>query len=340
LVTRRHTASPEAYQLYAHGRHFASRLDFKAAVRSIDCFRQAANIDPKYALAYAGVAQAYIILVDCGAPSNEAYPQARVAALQALELDDELPEAHAALAYVSMCYAWDWPEAGKRFKRALELDPNNADVHHGYSLYLKWLARFDEAIAEAKLAQSLAPLSFPVNLDLGLILDVAGRRQEAVRQIEKAIEMYPDYGVGYFGLALIRTHARQYKEALSALQTARTLSKGYPDAAGLEGYLYAKTGKRSAALKCLQALEAIRGASVSPFLLSGVYGELEGSNRALDLLEKACDDRSWHMIMLKVEPMFDPLRRHPRFKNLLKKVGLAGIQKARGTVRTARHKRT
>jgi serine/threonine-protein kinase len=327
--TRRHTASAEAYQLYAQGRHFASRLDFKAAGRSIECFTQAVKADPKYALAYAGIAQAFIFLADCGAPSNDVYPRARAAAIQALELDDELPEAHAALGYVSMNYSWDWPEAGRRFERALELDPNNADVRHWHSMYFKWLSRFDEAVAEAKLAQSLAPLSFPVNMDLALILDLAGRREEAARQIEKTIEMYPDYGFGYFGLALIRTHARQYKEALSALQTARTLSQDFPDAAGLAGYLYAKTGRRREALKCLQEIEN-RGTYVPPFLLAGIYGELEGDVRALELLERACEDRSWHMVMLKVEPLLDPLRRHPRFKDLLQRVGFTGIRKTRG----------
>jgi DNA-binding winged helix-turn-helix (wHTH) protein len=183
-VKKRYTRSPEAYQLYMKGRHFWNRYHPKAGEKSIEYFRQAIEIDPDFALAYAGAALSYISLGDFGVASSEVYPEAKAWARKALEIDEELAEAHAALAVVNMNYFWDWPEAEKRLRRAIELNPNNTDAHHWYGTYLRWSARFDEAIAEGKRARSLAPLSFPINFDLGLTLDIAGRSVEAFEQLQ------------------------------------------------------------------------------------------------------------------------------------------------------------
>ena len=322
FITKRYTNSPEAYQRYMKGRHFWNQWNPKAGAKAIEYFRQAVEIDPNYALAYAGGALTYISLADFGAPSQEVYPQAKVWAERATEIDEDLAEAHAALATLNMNYYWDWFEAEQHFKRAIELNPNNADSHYGYGLYLRWLARFDEAISEANRAVLLAPPSFPFNLDLGLTLVAAKRYDEAFEQLQKTVEMYPNLGYGYFALAFTYLYNKQYAEAIATLETARGLSDDFLDAVALKAYANAMSGKRSEALNCLDELRTHKATYVPPFLLAVVYLGLDDKEKVFEHLEKAYEDRNWHLIMLKVDPSFDPLRSDPRFSDLLRRVGL------------------
>lgn len=321
LITKRYTNNPEAYQRYMKGRHFWNQWNPKAGAKAIEYFLQAVEIDPNYALAYAGGALTYVSLADLGAASHEMYSEAKAWAQRAIEIDDDLADAHAALATLNMNYYWDWPKAEHHFKRAIELNPNNADSHYGYGLYLRWVARFDDAIAAAKRAVSLAPSSFPFNLDLGLTLVAAKRYDEAFEQLQKTIEMYPNHSYGYFALAFTYLYKAQYVEAISTLKTARSLADDFLDAVALQAFAYAKAGKRGEALNCLDELQAHKTTYVPPFLLAVVYLGLDDKEKVFEYLEKAYEDRNWHLIMLKVDPNFDPLRSDPRFSDLLGRVG-------------------
>ena len=320
LLTKHHTDDTEAYQLYLKGRYFLNKSTEEDFRKSIDYFQQALEKDPKYALARAGLADSYAQLGSYGLiKMNEAYPRARAELIRALEMDEKLGEAQASLGFILMNYYWDWIEAEKRFKRAIELNPNYAMAHNWYSQELSFLGRFQEANREAKRAQEIDPLSLWTNSNIGFVSYLGRQYDEAIGASLKTLELDPDFAVGHMIIGLSYAQKKMYDEAIYELQKG----KSNPDSRALLAYVYAVAGKRKEALRVLDDLDQeSRQKYVSPFPIAVAYVGLGENDRAFEALEKAYTERSWGMGMLAVNPVFDPLRSDDRFSVLLRRVNL------------------
>jgi eukaryotic-like serine/threonine-protein kinase len=322
-LTKRHTENAEAYQLFLKGRYYWNKGTEEGAKKSIEYFQQAAEKDPSYALAYAGLADSYNQLAAFAwLPPREAIPKSKAAALKALEIDDHLADAHAALGYASFSYDFDWPAAGKHFERALALNPSARGF--AYSIYLSGLGRTDEALTEAKRALDLDPLSPIANFRMARNLYMARRFDEAIEECQKMLEMDPNYPLAYWQLGQAEAEKGMYREALSHLEKDSALTRGSPMALAYVGNVLARTGERS---RALQVLEQLKSASKQRYVyslgLARVYAGLGDKDRAFVWLEKAYEERSTALYFLKVDPIWDPLRSDPRFNDLLRRIGLA-----------------
>jgi len=318
LLTKHSTADTEAYQLYLKGRYFLNKSTEADFRKSIEYFRQALDKDPTYAAAYAGLADAYVQLGNYGlVPMKESYPRAREAATRALAIDEKLGEAHASLAFILTNYYWEWAEAEKQFKRAIELSPNYAMAHNWYSQYLAFMGRPDEAIREARRAQELDPLSLFNNP--GFVLFLARQYDQAIAAARETLELDPDFAVAHMVIGLSYVQKRMYEEGISELRRA----EDNPDSRALLGYAYAVAGRRGEARKILDELNQLsRQKYVASVPVAIIHIGLGEKEQALDWLEKGYDERLWEMGMLKVNPVFDPLRSEPRFQDLIRRVEL------------------
>jgi len=316
--------NPEAYQLYLKGRLFWNRRTEEGLKRGIEYFEQAIEIDPNYALAYAGLADSYHLLPWYSTfPPNEAYPKANEAALKALEIDNTIAEAHASLAAIKMNYDWDWEGAEREFQRAIELNPNYATVHHWYAFYFMWMARFDESIAEIKRALELDPLSLIINCDLGQLFYYARQYDQAIEALQKTLEIDPNFISAHAFLGSVYLQKSMYEEALAEFQKEKKLPRGLPFVENLIGVTYAKMGKRDEAQQVLDdIMKRSKHEYISPYLLAVIYFSLGENDQGFEWLEKAYEERDPELIYLKIEPAFDSIRSNPRFIALLKKVGL------------------
>jgi TolB-like protein/DNA-binding winged helix-turn-helix (wHTH) protein/Tfp pilus assembly protein PilF len=316
---------PEAHEAYLKGRYYSNKRTAKELKKSIEYFQQAIEKDPDYGSAFSGMADAYALLGYRGdLPSKEALSLAKPAALKAVALDDTLAEAHASLAFISETYEWDWPTAEREYKRALGLNPGYAAGHNWYAGYLMYLGRFDEGIAEAKRAQELDPLSLAISNAFGGRLLLAGRDHEAMEQIQKTLEMDPNFAPAHnrLGWALLRNGT--YAQAIAEFQKAMALSESDPDFLMDLGYAHAVAGNRDEARRILAELKRKRERGfVSSSALAIVYGALNEKDDAFAWLEKAYEERDPQLTYLKVGPRFDPLRQDPRFKEILRRTGLA-----------------
>jgi eukaryotic-like serine/threonine-protein kinase len=323
-LSRRYTENSEAYQLYLKGRYFWNKRSVESLTKGVEYFRQAVEKDPNYAPAYAGLADSYIILGNyrCLSP-EEAHTRARDAAANALEIDEELAEAHAALAHVRQRYDWDWPGAEREFKRAVDLNPSYAPAHQWYAIYLSSVGRHDEAIDEIKLAQRLDPLSLIINSGAGWIFYMARRQDQAIEQCLRTLDLDPNFVSARVCLGQSYVQKGMYKEAIAELQKARLLAEN-PIVTSVLGYAYAASGQREEARK---ALDDSNGLSkwrryTSSYDRAIVYAGLGDRDKAFELLQRAYEDRDSYMIWLKVEPILDKLRSDPRFADLERRVGI------------------
>jgi tetratricopeptide (TPR) repeat protein len=327
-LTRRHTENPEAHQLYLRGRYFWNKRSLDTVQKAAECFRQAIELDADYALAYAGLADSYIILgvqagVVGGWAPNEAYPVARQAAVRALELDETLSEAHASLGYISFYYDWSSPAAENEYRRALELSPNYATTHHWYAMSLMCLGQPDQALARIEKAQELDPLSLIINANGGSILYHARRYDEAVAALREVIKMETDFVPARYRLGVAYVALEMYPEAAAEFREVEKLSAGSPLALAALGYTCARSGRRNEAQKILGRLtEMSKRRYVPPANVAEVYAGLGEHEQALDWLERACDERDHALVRLVVNPWWDNLRSEPRFQKLLRRVGL------------------
>jgi len=322
-LARRYPENTEAYRLYLRGRYYFDQRTGDGIRRSIESFQEAITKDPNYALAYAGLASAYVPS-DTVLPPKANVAKAKAAAMKALESDDSLAEAHTALGRVLQHGDWDWQGAEREFKRAIELNPNYAEAHHMYSHYLTPMGRIEESVAEAKRALELDPLDVLLNVHLAWAYLHARRYDEAIEQSLKAISMDPNLEFAYTSLGRAYLGKKLYGEALGAFQKTITLSGGTaigPDT--YIGYMDAVTGKRGEALKKLDSLQGRyeRGAA-SAFDLAIIYTGLNEKDQAFEWLEKAYEERSGGLLLLKADLMFDGLRSDPRFRDLLGRIGL------------------
>ncbi len=314
----------ELYNIYLQGRyHFARRTlaDFE---RSTQLFQQVLDKDSDNALAYAGLAESYGILPFYqGALPREAFPKAKAAALKALELDNSLAEAHAALGFVLLYWDWDWSAAEKEFLEAIELKPSYVVAHHWYAEYLSAMGRHEEAIAEIKQAQALDPLSpLMQTIGGGEIYYFARRYDEGIVQCRKALELDPNYALGRAGIALLYSIRGMNDQAYAEAQTSERLVGAKTTLSLTLAYIHAAQGARAKALDILAARRNSRQQELEPAKVAGVYARLGDNDLALDWLEFAYRQRNPRLVFSNVEGKLDPLRSEPRFRDLMRRVGL------------------
>jgi serine/threonine protein kinase/tetratricopeptide (TPR) repeat protein len=323
-LSRPGTQNAEAYQCYLKGRYHWNKRTAEGLKKSIKLFEQALDIDPTYALAYSGVADAYLNLGGWGhVACREAYPRARSAATHALAIDDNLAEAHVSLAMVQKEYDWDWSGADRSYQRALELNPNYAVAYQWFGEYLAAVGRHQEAIAAFKRAIELDPLSLIIHATLGRHGYYFARQyDQAIAQLQKTLEMDASFWVARLWLGWAYANTGRLPEALAELQTARRLDNNLEILAAL-GCTYGLLGRRPEAQQVLDELQELsRARYVSPMLGALIATAMGEHDQAFEWLEKSYADRAQMMSELKAEPAFDPLRADPRFADLLRRVGL------------------
>ncbi len=319
------TINPEAHEAYLKGLSFV-REGKAGAKKSLEYFEQAIQLDPSYAAPYSGQARAYHVLAFMGdiAPA-EAYPKAKAAAIKALKLDDTSAEAHAMLALALTTYDWNWADAEREFRRALELNPSHAGIHDSYSHYLMAMGREEESLAEVRRAVELDPASAVLAACLGwhsLYSDIYG---QAVEQSLKALQIDPNNYLARFNVGQSYEHQQKYDEAIAAFQNAVEVSGGRTHALAGLAYAYGVAGKRRQAEKILADLkERAKKSYVSAYEIAAIHTALGDKEQAFAWLDKAYQERSSWLIHLRWEPRFQPLRSDPRFQELLRRIGLPG----------------
>jgi eukaryotic-like serine/threonine-protein kinase len=313
--------NPAAYQAYLEGRYYWSRGTEHDWLRAKQYFEQAANIDPEYAPAYAGLSDYYN---QTGLlPPREAMGQARRYALKALAIDPNLAEAHTALAVVRWLGDWNWPGAESEFRRALELDPGEAEAHRFYAAYLVQTGRTDDAAAEIGRARKLDPLSIGTQVTTGWIFYYSRKYSKAVEECRKAVGMEPDSADAHDCLGLSYLAQKEYRRAIEECRDAVGLSGDDLTRAVDLGRAYARSGDKAAARSMLNQWSARANQSyVPPVFFAQVYAALRERGQALAWLEKAYTDRDPYLVWLKVDPAFDSLRSEPQFQNLIRRLGL------------------
>jgi len=328
-LARARPVRSEAYQDYLRGRFFGNRRTQKALEQALEHFQKAIAADPGYAPAYSGLADSYLSLgassLVGGLPPRQAMPEAKAAALEALQIDGTLAEAHTSLAMVHLLYEWDSAASEREFRRALELDPNYAPAHHWYSHCLLPLGRTEESLAESKRALELEPLQLVVGIHLGWHYLYARRYDQAIEQFRKTLELDPAFPQTQRYAAWAYLQKGMHPEAIAALRAALNSLERDPKIEGELGYALAVAGRRNEALAMLDGLEHLSATRyVSPYSVALVHTGLGDRDQALTWLERAYVERSDSMPYLRLEPMLDGLRSDHRFVALVERVGLRG----------------
>jgi TolB-like protein/Tfp pilus assembly protein PilF len=321
-LTSSESVNPQAYKLLLKGRFYwrAGPLE-NGKKKAVEYFQQAIAVDPTYALAYAELAAAYEFLYSAGMlDAKEFAPKAQAAAQKALELDDGLAEAHVALANV-MRSGWDWAAAEHEYKRAIDLNPNLAAARSNYAFYLMTMRRDDEAIAEAKRTRELDPLFFGRDTGVGYALFVARRYDEAIESLKQTLDMDQSVAHAHFLLGFSYVTLGRYAEGIAEYQEAIKLSKESSTSQIYLGAAYAKAGQRQKAQEILKQLQTSKE-YVSPAELVALYAALGEREQAFASLEKAYAAHDLQLGYLGSDPSFDSLREDPRFKDLMRRVGL------------------
>jgi DNA-binding winged helix-turn-helix (wHTH) protein/TolB-like protein len=324
-LTRHATEKIEALQAYAKGRYFWSRRTTEGIKRGIEYFQQAVTVDPNFALAYVGLADCYNLLSLYGmAPPAESFAQAKAAITKALEIDDQLAEAHASLGYIKFRFDWDWAGAEQEFQRAIALKPGYAAAHHWYGEYLAAMGRFDEALSELKLAQELDPTSLAIGTDIGEIFYYWRRYDQTIEACRKVLEIDPKFIRARFELGRAYEHKGMLPEAAEEFMTAMAINSGTDSSL---------SANRHQALKW-EALwrkrideeeRATRSSSTgytSGYTLAVEHLRLGEKEKALEWLEKAYRAHDPSVPFLGTDPAFDALHFDPRFDKLLRALGL------------------
>ena len=322
-ISMQPTQNTEAYQLYLRGRYFWNKRTGPDLQKAIDYFKQAIDKDPNYALAYVGLGDAYILLSGFGAARpQDSFPLAEAAAKKALEIDDNLAEAHTTLGFSLCVHHFDFAGSIREFERAIELNPNYATAHHWFGDGpLLAVGQFDRAIAEGKRALELDPLSVIITADLGANYLVARRYDEAIEQFHKAIDLDPRFYYVHWNLAEALEMKGNLREALAEYKKAVELDDD-PFVLALLGQAYAKLGQRDEALKILVQLPQIGAHRYVPaYSYALLHMALGEKDKAIEWLERSYQEGAGlDLIFLKVDPMLDPLQKESRFQALVTKV--------------------
>jgi len=323
-LARARPVNPAAHEAYLKGRYYWARATEDAVRKSIEYFEEAITKDPNYALAHAGLADAYNQLANPIleiVPQSAVIPKVKAAATRALELDDNLAEAHISLGRIKFYYDWDWAGAEKSFRRAIELSPSNPYPHYIYGLLLSALGRHTEAIRESTRALESDPVALLVNGVAGLIYCFAGQFETAEEQLQKTLQLDSNFMFAHWilgGLCLVPLG--RYDEAIAELQKAIALSGNVAHPRGLLGGAYAKVGRRDDALRVLEELDELsRQKYVTPASRAFTYAGLQ-DERMFDALEEGYQQRSASLVWIKVFPQWDDWRAHVRFQDLLRRM--------------------
>lgn len=322
-ITKRYTNNTEALDAYQKGRYFWNRRTAADLKISVNYFNEAIAKDSKYALAYAGLADAYSLLSDYGgALPEEAYPKAKDAATKALEIDDELAEAHTSLAYVKMYYYRDWQGAESEFRRAIALNPNYPSAHQWYAEYLTAMGRFDEALDETRRAKEIDPLSPIINAGEVWTLYFARHYDECIERGRRIAELNPQFAEIQEYLKRCYDQKGMYREAVTARQLRRKfVGLDAAETVALKDAATANNPKDYWRKRLEQELAEARNESPAAFNLAEIYAQLGEKDTAFEWLEKAVDQRHYEVMYLRVAPNLDPLRSDARFADSLRRVG-------------------
>ena len=323
-LTKRYTENVAAYQLYLTGRYHWNKLTPPEITKSIGFFQQAIELDPSYALAYVGLADAYRgLALTSDMPPKEVFPQAKAAATKALEIDESLAEPHAALAFIHMWFDWDWVGAEREARRAISLNPNSGFSHLAYAHVLSNLGRHEEAIAEGARARELDPTSLITNAREGMALYFARRYDEAKEGLLKTLELDPNFWVAHHFLGHVYLEKKNYPEAIAEFTKARDFSRGNSAAISMIGYASARAGDAAKARAILDELKSQSAHQyIPPYNIAVVYLGLGERDEAFAWLEKANEEHDALVSFLKIFPQWDSVRSDPRFAAILKRIGL------------------
>jgi tetratricopeptide (TPR) repeat protein len=318
--TRKPTENIEAYQLYLRARQLWNRREEGATAEAVGFFNQAIAADPGFALAYAGLADCYVVSSYTNLPTSEATVRARAAALKAIELDQTLGEPHAALGMIQAFQDWDWSGAEAQLRRAMELNPNYATAHHWLGIIYEVQGRRSEAIAELQRAQALDPLSSIINSRAGLTLCTCGNVDSGIQLLQRHLALDPNWVRAHTSLALCYFNEGKLSEAIQEQEVARRLS-GEPWAS--LGFLYARAGRTNDALEVLSQLRQLAPAGQPDNVGMALIDHGLGNDaKALDLLERAVETRDGELPWLAVDGYWKDLRPHPRAQAILRKMHL------------------
>ncbi|MCM3878229.1 MAG: tetratricopeptide repeat-containing serine/threonine-protein kinase [Thermoanaerobaculia bacterium] len=324
-VGKQHTQNVEAYRFYLKGRFFWNKWTPDGMRAAIAFYERAIELDPSYALAWGGIADAWGVLGNIKAvPPAQAFPRAKSAALKALELDPHLSEAHASLGFVRRFFDWEWSSAEREFLDSVRLNPGYATGRRWYGQFLSGMGRHGEAVAEVRIALDLDPLSVIIHTALGDVFFYARRYDDAIGMYRKALEMDPGFVAGHSDLARALEHSGRVEEAIRSYEKAVQLAGNSTadPSIGLAN-AFAVGGRPREALDVLEELKRRREERyVSPWGLASIYARLGEAGAALEWLERAYDEHDSTLVWLKVHPRFDALRTDPRFTALLEKMGL------------------
>lgn len=329
-LAKRRNVDPEAHRAYENGRYHWNKRTSAGLRRAIEYFNEAIARDPNYAQPYSGLADCYVLMEGLSPtilPPDEAYPKAKEAAMKALQIDDQSAEAHASLGRIKLNYDWDWPGAEKEFRLAIQIDPDYPTAHQWYSVYLAYLGRHTEAIAEARRAYALDPLSLATSRDLATAYYRARQYDQAIAQCQKMLDLDPQ---AYVRLRDVLEHVYEqlgrYDEAVAERVKAWTVLGQAEKAAALRA-AYDKSGwKGYLQMTADSLIERAMLGKVGSINMAKVYARSGDKDRTFEWLEKAYAERSSGIIAIKSDPAFDWLHADPRFQNLLRRIGLASYR--------------
>ena len=330
-LTKRYTENPEAYGAYVRGRYFWNTGTAEGYRKAVEEFQRAISIDPDYSLAFAGLADSYNLLGSYGVmPMREAHEKAKAAAQQAVDLDDQIAEAHTSLGAITAGYDWNWAKAERHFARAIELKPRYATAHEWYSEYLSWVGQHDKAIRVARQALDLDPVSLRANSHVGLALYRARQYEAAIERFRETLHLDQDFADAHVMLGVTLVQKALYGEAIAEFQRARVLTGHSPEILGLLGYGYGMAGMKREAQDVLNELNdlARQNRYVSSFSRATIHIGLGETDLAFKWLEQAYQERLWYMTLLAVDPLLDRLRGDPRFTDLLRRMNLTPAAKS------------
>lgn len=323
-LTKHYTDNSEAYHLYLKGRYHWNKFNQVGLRTAVEFFVQAIDIDPTYALAYAGLADCYYRMSNVYAPSSEAMPKAKASAIKALDIDPNLSEGHAALGLAKLFYELDWPGAESAFRRAIEINPQYSTAHQRLGLYFSLLTRFEDAAREYELARQIDPLSQHLAYGLALMFFLARDYERALSEVQTTLEMDSNYVPTLYLLGRTYEQLGKIDQAVEVFEKILALNDSAPTFLAALGHVHAISGKKHEAKRILEQLrERARHSYVSSYCFAVIHLALGDRDEALSCLERAFEERSEMMTWLKIDPHLDEIRSYPRFRELMHRAGLA-----------------
>jgi DNA-binding winged helix-turn-helix (wHTH) protein/tetratricopeptide (TPR) repeat protein len=320
-LSKRPTDNIEAYNLYMRGRYFWNKYSKEWTLKALEAFEQAIKIDPHYALAHCGKADAYFRLSNVHLPPGEVWLKAKKAAMKAVEIDNNLAEAHSSLGLVKVYYDHDWIGAEIEFRKALELNPDLAMAHQRFGSYLTFMGRFEESIRHYEIAYELDPFSLQINTNLATTYFLRGENERAIEHLSKASELEPNYMPIHFVMGCAYIEQNRLEEAIAEFEAIYKLDAEAYLALGFMGYALALAGKRAEAETVLNILEDIsRRKYVSPYSRLVIHLALGPRERVFEILEQLYEECNDWLVWLKVSPELKTVRNDPKFQDLLRRL--------------------